>query len=153
MRKRCSTFNRDSRSRRRRGFTLIEVVAAIALLGTLLVTVMTARQQFVRQSVDAQRKAEAIAAADALLTAWKVDWSGLPRASSGTLDGGLAWHTEVVELDGLASISGEGRVIDGVRLVVSRENAAADADPLVVVDLLHALPSEEPDETEQSDAG
>jgi prepilin-type N-terminal cleavage/methylation domain-containing protein len=80
-----STF---SHPRRRRGLTLIEVVAALVLLGTILFSVTIARGRFMRQWADAERQLQATRAADALMT----DWLGgppsqVPRASQGPLAG------------------------------------------------------------------
>ncbi|MCA9232787.1 MAG: type II secretion system protein [Planctomycetales bacterium] len=49
------------------GFSLIEVVASLFLVGTLLVAILTAQRQHVRQLLQADRRLEAIAALDQLL--------------------------------------------------------------------------------------
>ena len=63
--------------------TLIEVVGGLALLGTLLVAVLLAKAKYTRQAATADRKLQAVAAADELLTAWRQDPNALPRDGSG----------------------------------------------------------------------
>ena len=53
-----------------RGLTLVEVVAALALLGTLLSAMLLARGRYVRQNMRAQESVEAVAVTDALLEQW-----------------------------------------------------------------------------------
>lgn len=53
-----------------RALTLLEVVAAIALLSTLLVAVLAAHDRLARQSRRGELRLAAVDAADRLLTAW-----------------------------------------------------------------------------------
>lgn len=78
--------------------TLVEVVAGLALLGTLLAAVLVVRARYARQSAAAERRLQAVAAADALLAAWHTDPRLLPRYGSGRVDGDaqLAWRTALV---------------------------------------------------------
>src|SRR4051794_8506660 len=89
---------RPMRLRRRPAMTLVEVVAALALLGTLLAAVLVVRVRYARQSAAAERRLQAVAAADALLSAWHRDPRSLPRFGSGQVagDAQLAWRTAVV---------------------------------------------------------
>src|SRR4051812_18319241 len=82
----------------RAGLTLVEVVAGLALLSTLLVAVLSTKARVTRQWAHAQRKLEATAAADKLLAAWWATPAAFPRRSAGTVpgDGGLAWRTAPV---------------------------------------------------------
>jgi prepilin-type N-terminal cleavage/methylation domain-containing protein len=84
---------------RRRGLTLVEVVAGLALLSTLLVAVLTAKARATRQWTSANRRLEAVAAADRMLVGWWQDRAKFPRASSGHVTGdvGLAWRTSTVQ--------------------------------------------------------
>ena len=81
--------------RRTRGLTLVEVVAGLALLSTLLVAVLTTKARVTRQWSHAQRKLEAVAAADRLIAQWWPRRDEFPRQSSGrvTADSGLLWRT------------------------------------------------------------
>ena len=58
---------RSKQSPRRDGFSLIEVVASLLLVGTLLVTVLTAHRQNARQTRTAQQRLAAIDVLDGLL--------------------------------------------------------------------------------------
>ena len=58
---------------RRPGLTLIEVVAGLALLATVLVLVFAARDRVAHQQVRADRRLAAVAAADALVADWLRD--------------------------------------------------------------------------------
>src|SRR5947208_15221341 len=82
----------------RRAMTLVEVVAAPALLGTLLAAVLVVRVRYARQSAAADRRLRAVAAADALLAGWHRDPRSLPRSGAGPVagDAPLAWRTAVV---------------------------------------------------------
>src|SRR4029434_11142198 len=86
--------------RRPAGMTLVEVIAGLVVLGTLLAAVTVARGRFLRQWAEADRRVPATRAADALLSEWL---SGSPQAvpirSQGPLVGGAAnqiWRTQVI---------------------------------------------------------
>jgi hypothetical protein len=85
-------------SGRAAGLTLIEVVAGLALLSTLLVAVLTTKAKLTRQWSLAQQRLRAAEAADALLTAWWHDPATFPRHAAGAVPGhpGLRWRTSVV---------------------------------------------------------
>jgi hypothetical protein len=99
------------------GLTLIEVLAALALVGTLLVSVIMARAQHVRQLARAQRTLQVTAAVDNLLAGWwppppeppeensssKRTQTSIPSYGSGDLPGfdGLQWQTEPLADDSL----------------------------------------------------
>src|SRR4051812_18789944 len=97
--KNCSApWPANGRPTARRAMTLVEVVAALALLGTLLAAVLVVRVRYARQSAAAGRRLQAVAAADALLAGWHADPRSLPRFGSGRVDGDaqLGWRTAVV---------------------------------------------------------
>src|SRR4051794_34521543 len=81
--------------RAHRAMTLIEVVGGLALLGTLLVAVLLAKAKFTRQAATADRKLQAVAAADELLTVWRQDSNALPRDGVGPVPGDrqFSWRT------------------------------------------------------------
>src|SRR5687767_11024896 len=84
--------------RGRRAMTLVEVVGALALLGVLLVGTLLAKARSTRQAALADRRLEAVAAADALLTAWRRDPQSLARSGGGRVSGeaDLSWRTRTV---------------------------------------------------------
>lgn len=89
--------------------TLIEILASLALLGSLLAATLLARGQMARQWLKAHEKHEAVQVADELLEAW---WSAgpatVPRHDHGYVeDSTLAWRTEPVEAEALADLEAE----------------------------------------------
>jgi prepilin-type N-terminal cleavage/methylation domain-containing protein len=128
----------------RRGLTLVEVVAGLALLSTLLVAVLTTKARVTRQGAHAQRRLEAVAAADRLLAEWWPRRDEFPRQSSGRMpgDSGLAWRTAAISnqplnalrtsvirleiLDERATRAGEG-VLASVEVVLDDELPRAAA--------------------------
>ena len=61
-----------------RSFTLIEVLAGLMILGTLLVSMILAKQNLLDQQARARRKLDAVRLADALLAYWHVTSARLP---------------------------------------------------------------------------
>lgn len=55
-----------------RSFTLIEVLAGLMILGTLLISMILAKQNLLDQQANARRKLDAVGLADALLSYWHV---------------------------------------------------------------------------------
>ena len=106
------------------GLTLVEVVAGLALLSTLLVAVLTTKARATRQWSHAQRKLEAVAAADRLVTNWWQDLDRFPRRAAGRVPGqsGLAWRTTPVAKPELA-----GLMVSVIRVEVLDESAVGDA--------------------------
>src|SRR3954464_10234738 len=84
---------------RRAGVTLVEVLAGLVLLGTVLASVTIARGRFMRQWAQAEQRLTAVHAADALMARWM---SGGPQAvpvpAQGQVDDlpGYVWRTRSV---------------------------------------------------------
>jgi type II secretory pathway pseudopilin PulG len=114
-------------SRRRQAMTLVEVVGALVLLGTLLVALLTARARYTRQSASSDRRLRAVAAADELLTEWRRNPASLPRSAAGRVarDSDLAWRTLPVPNAPIQELGGAV-----VRLEIVDERPTA-ADPIV----------------------
>jgi type II secretory pathway pseudopilin PulG len=75
--------------------TLIEVIIAMTLLATLLVTMLTAFQLHRRQLLDSSRKLQAVEQAEMLMTNWYAKRGGVPEIpSQGTCEhpSELAWR-------------------------------------------------------------
>jgi prepilin-type N-terminal cleavage/methylation domain-containing protein len=145
------------RCSRGRGLTLIEVVAAIAILGTILVAVVLARSRLTRQLALVDLKTSAVAAADDLIAAWWASPAGFPIDREGVVPGDerLLWRTMVVRNDMMEAL---GAVV--VRLEMRPASAAvalammngeagsaaaaklAELEPLAVVEVV--LPRPEP---------
>ena len=97
-----------SRRPGRRGLTLIEVVAALALMATLLVAVLAIKAGLARRRVAADRQLRAVAAADALLSGWWRDPATFPVDRSGVTptDPSLTWSTLVLPNRDAARLGG-----------------------------------------------
>jgi type II secretory pathway pseudopilin PulG len=125
--------------RYRRGTTLIEVLAGLVVLGTLLVSIAIARARFVHQSADADRRLRATRAADAMLATWFAGPTpAVPIRATGALDGepDFAWRTRIIASPPAANL---GAVV--VRLEVTDRSMLNAAAPVVTVDLLvHRMP-------------
>src|SRR4051812_22492085 len=106
MKPRCNPFWAGqrrwptSRGTAARGTTLIEVLAGLVVLGTLLAAVAIARGRFLRQWADADRRIVVTQAADRLLAQW---FSGpapsVPVHGDGSLEAlpGCEWRTSVLQ--------------------------------------------------------
>ena len=78
--------------------TLIEVLAGLALLAALLMTVLAARSRAALQWTRANERMRAVEAADRLLSEWWQDARSFPRAGEGVVEGpdGFRWRIRVV---------------------------------------------------------
>jgi type II secretory pathway pseudopilin PulG len=116
----------------RRGATLIEVLAGLVILGTLLVSVTMARGRFLRQWAEADRRIVAARETDQLIEAWLSESSrDVPISSQGATDDSdhHPWRTRVIPSPAAASV---GAIV--VRLQVFERSE--DETPLSSVDFL-----------------
>src|SRR5580765_2955956 len=111
------------RWRRRPAMTLVEVVGALGLLATLLVALLLARARYTHQAALAQRRLQAVAAADALLATWHQDPRSLPRAGSGAVAGErqFTWRTQRVVS---AAVNEMGAAVVRLEILDDRAEAA-----------------------------
>lgn len=84
--------------------TLIEVLASLMLMGSILVALVIARGRLSSQHVLAIQKQDAVQAADRLLAAWWADTSGTSHAFTpgqrGPVAGHPGWFWELSEVEG-----------------------------------------------------
>jgi prepilin-type N-terminal cleavage/methylation domain-containing protein len=130
--------------------TLIEVMVALVILGTLLVCAVVARGRYLRQSAIAQRKLNAIAAADSLLAQWWLDPQKVPRAASGEVPGvqKLTWQSQTLDRDDAEALGAQVlnlQIFDGRTNVAVHGTIGNSQTPLVSVELL--VPTEKPGST------
>lgn len=154
MNRRLTSCCRRSHSR---GLTLIEVVAAIAILGTLLVGIVLAKSRHTRQLERARAQADAVQATDALIAGWWTDVHGVPIDERGEVPGrsSLRWRTRLIDNPRIEDLG--ARV---VRVEVFADDDDDEAqrslkpgekdEALVVVDLV--LPDPEVEAREQAEA-
>lgn len=98
--------------------TLVEVVAGLALLGSLLVSLLLAKVGLARQRVEAENRLAAVAAADALLAEWAASDQPVPRHALGHTGTGnrFSWTTRIVRLKQVADLS-----MEVIRLELSQD--------------------------------
>ena len=123
------------------GLTLVEVLAGLALLSTLLVAVLGTKVRVTRQWAHAQRKLEAVAAADKLLAGWWAKPTEFPRRSSGLVagDSGLGWRTAPVANDAIRPLGASV-----VRLEIVDQRASAPSASFVLASVEVVLDDELP---------
>jgi type II secretory pathway pseudopilin PulG len=115
----------------RRGTTLVEVVAALVILGTILAAMLIARGRFVQQDVQARRKIEASRALDALVNGWmNGPASAIPVQATGSLPDapGQTWSTRLLRDPSAEEI--------GARVLRVDVFDRSERQPIVTLDLL-----------------
>ncbi|MCA9215913.1 MAG: type II secretion system protein [Planctomycetales bacterium] len=105
------------RLRNRSGLTLIEVIASIGLLATLLVATMTAYSRHVRQIESSRFRINAAESADVLLSKWFSDEDEIPFPAEGCCgeDKEYSWATQRIRSERLGD-----REVDIVQLTIKR---------------------------------
>jgi hypothetical protein len=93
------------------GVTLVETLAASALLGTLLVGILLADGRLRHQAANAERRVEACAIADELLRTWWRKPDEFPRRDEGEVDGKPAWRWRTAPLENHDATQLGGEVI------------------------------------------
>ena len=117
----------------RPGATLIELLAGLVILGTLLVSIAAARGRFARQWVEADRRLSAVRAADKMLGQWMAGAEqNIPVQGQGDLPGvtKCTWRTREIRSQGAEEL--RARV---VRLEVF-DRTSRSRDPLFYVEFL-----------------
>jgi prepilin-type N-terminal cleavage/methylation domain-containing protein len=128
--------------RNRRGTTLVEVIAALVILGTILSALLIARGRFARQELIAQRRLDAAHALDQLVNRWMTGpASAVPVQSSGALSDSSSqtWRTHLIPNPAATKL--------GSRVVRVDVIDPGMREPIVTLDFL--LPVERPGEAPQ----
>jgi hypothetical protein len=119
---------------------LIEVLAGLIILGTLLVSVSIARARFLNQWAEAEHRIQAVKGTDKLLAVWLTGAPQMvPVASEGALPDapGFVWRTHLLRDPGVQTLDAgivRVEVFDTMRGKTARE-------PILSLDfLLHQLP-------------
>jgi prepilin-type N-terminal cleavage/methylation domain-containing protein len=88
------------------GFTLVEVVASLMLLGTLLVGILAAHRRHAEQVHGAKARLAAVSAADKLLVRWREEGEWGARATTGRCEGqdAMSWRWSITVAPELRSI-------------------------------------------------
>jgi hypothetical protein len=123
--------------------TLVEVVASLALLASLLVGLLLAKARYTRQAALAERRIEAARAADRLLAAWWADPPRFPRRGAGQIDGAadLSWRTSLVANPTLGEL---GAQVVRLEVLDDRPTAPPPEGVLATVEVVLRDPRGEP---------
>jgi type II secretory pathway pseudopilin PulG len=124
---------------RREAFTLVEVIASLLLLSTLLVATLVAHGRHARQIRAAKEQLAAVAAAEELLSEWNSSGQTGAPAREGKISGPLqlGWRWEVIETPELRPM---GAAIGRLQIVSAAGKSLTTID--VVTSGSFALPPE-----------
>ena len=114
------------------------MLAAIAILGTLLVGIVLAKSRLTGQVARTRQVERAVRLTDALISRWWADPDrGVPVGASGTFgpEGSLTWRTERVANRPIDEL-GAQVVRVSVRQADTPAGSDASAEPLLAVDLV-----------------
>ncbi len=104
--------------RRSTGVTLVEVLVALSLLGSLAVAMVLSRGQLMDQHRRAEQKQEAVRVADTLLAGWWAeDHDAFPVGDEGPIEShdGWVWETQLMpkrELEPFGARAVRLRILD-----------------------------------------
>ena len=128
--------------------TLIEVVAGLGLLATLMAALLMARSRHTHQAMVAERKLSAVTAADRLLTEWWAEGMSIPRDKTGEyLHDRLIWQTTTIKDEDAESLD-----VEIVRLEVFDLEVREDALAVVEVVVPAMAPADEEQPAEDAPA-
>ena len=130
MNVRSIPFSRQIPRDKRRGMTLIELLAGLVILGTVLATMVVARGRLTRQWAQADRKIEAARALDHMLAIW-TDAPAFPVPASGSLIGtkNCQWRTQWISDPAAAKL---GAAVARVEVF----DPLSGATPILTIELL-----------------
>ncbi len=128
---------------KQKGLTLVEVLAATALLGSLLVATLITSGRAKIQTATAQRRIEAVEILDDLLENWWKQPDRIQPTADGAVPGrpGWQWRTSVVASESAAAIEGQF-----VRVEIFRSAETTDSPDASAEILLPIRRDEEPEE-------
>ncbi|MFP4354513.1 MAG: type II secretion system protein [Phycisphaerae bacterium] len=127
----------------RAGLTLLEVIAGIAILSTILVSAVVSRSRHARQLAMSERVEVALAAADELIADWWTDSAGLPVGRSGQVQAVENMIWQVAEVPNLQAQQLGCRVVRVQLLQEGSIGGIEDGQVLAEVELM--LPAERPE--------
>jgi prepilin-type N-terminal cleavage/methylation domain-containing protein len=126
-------WNEFSKPSGRRGLTLVEVIAGLVLLATLLTSVLAAFKTHAVQIRGARDRLQASEAADELLSGWLAQGALPPVGTQKALAGADGWAWRVMANE--SQQSGPVR-IGSLRVEIVRPRAPADDEVLASVALV-----------------
>lgn len=138
------------RRSRSRGLTLIEVVAAIAILGSVLVGLLLAQSRHTDQLIKARLQSSAVVATDELIAQWSTQPQGVPIDAEGSLPAveGVTWRTLFVANAPIVEV---GARVVRVEVLDQRDGDIRGDRRLFVVDMVVPDPAVQRREQRQGD--
>ncbi len=133
-----ATWTTSSPCSRRAGLTLIEVIAAITILGTLLVGIVLAHARHTHQIALTQRKQLAARVADEMIGRWWTRPEGMPIGEAGVVDAApsLVWETRIVANPPIERLGARALRLEIREADPPRWQVEAGDETLVQVDLV-----------------
>jgi type II secretory pathway pseudopilin PulG len=119
-----------------RAATLVEVLAGLAILGSVTVALLLARGNLLEQHATAQRKLEAVGIADRLLAGWYTQDSAVPIDEEGEVDGQPGWTWRTYMMDDPATSTEPLLPVSVVRVELYNNLGTAPDTAVITVDLL-----------------
>lgn len=124
----------------RPGLTLVETTLGLGLLASLLSAMLIAHGKCLRQAKAAERKLQAIAAADELLADWMAIPDGMPTGGSGPFPNqpDLRWRIKSLPSSEASLVSAQA-----IRFEVFHVDKRTTAENLILsIDMLAPVPKE-----------
>jgi hypothetical protein len=75
--------------------TLVEVIGGLALMATLMASLLAVKARVIHQNQLSLRRREAAVVADQLLAKWWPDPKAFPRTGQGSTQDGFSWRTQI----------------------------------------------------------
>ena len=150
MKAKLKTYLQDSRQA---GLTLIEVIAAIAILGTILVGMVLSKSSHTHQLALAQRQIIAVRVVDELIADWWTSSQGVPVGEYGLFgkDESLVWETRVVQNEVIEKLGAKVVRVEVRELNSAKSKPASEQELLFAVELVLPAPAKETEKTESLD--
>ena len=120
--------------------TLIEVLAGLVIIGTLLASMIVAKSRFVRQWHSSNARMEAIVIADKLLAQWWQTPEKFPRSDEGPVPDNERFHWRTRIVDDFNTEESNIEIVEIVRLEIFGSDNEKETRPLASVEIV--LPRE-----------
>lgn len=122
----------------RAGLTLIEVIAAIAILGTVLVGIVMAKSRHTRQMALTQRYTDIVHATDDMVSRWWLNERSVPAPASGHVgeDTSITWQTRLVASPKLRRLDAEVVRLEVFDTIPAPGQSLAADEPVVVLEFV-----------------
>jgi prepilin-type N-terminal cleavage/methylation domain-containing protein len=128
------------RSRRQRGFTLLEVLIGLSIAGLALMALFDGAALGLRSVERAGRTAEALSHARSHLAALGQSGPLLPGETTGDDGGGFRWRRRIALLGVLPALQGGATALYDVRVTIGWDEAGKDRGIELAGRLLGRLP-------------